>query len=163
MSLAEARARLKKKTEDPFKFAKEIEQTSRAARCGDVELLQQLINKKFDINMSLGGTEVYGLRLAVEQNQNEIIKMWLKNGGNPFLGTNDNHDSCSIQPPLLHLAARNGNEEIVKLLLECGCNPMISVDGRKAKTIAKGDTCYQILRQAEADWVQKQKDAKPIS
>ena len=120
---------------------------------GNVEKIKIILSrtKAKALNEPLFGSEYFALRYAVEYEQVEIAKMFLAHGANPNLGIDDSYWHF-INPPPLYTAAEKGNVELTKALIDAGANPFHEVQGRKAKTMAKGKECTQLCREAEAAW-----------
>lgn len=86
-----------------------------AVKYNDIETLKIMIDAKADVNTHDRFQE-YPLRIAVENNNYEIIKLLIKN--NALLNTQKEYDGST---PLLH-ATKSGYTDIVKLLIHAGAD-----------------------------------------
>jgi uncharacterized protein len=92
-----------------------------AAKKGQIEMLQLLLRKGANVNISLDEGET-ALDVAIEENHTDVVKILLESGANP------NHYSPGGTP--LFYAARKGYAKIVSLLIEHGAD--INADINKA-------------------------------
>lgn len=79
-----------------------------AARVGDVEILELLLNARADVNANDG----VALRHAVQHGHEKIVKLLLNSGADAGVG-----DGIALR-----WVARRGNANIVKLLLDAGAD-----------------------------------------
>ena len=91
-----------------------------ACHAGSLEIVQELIKHKADVNAVFdGGNELMTpLMVAAKSDVLEIVEELLKHGAdiNFIDGSNGN---------ALHLAIEDGHVEVVKTLLINGCNPKV--------------------------------------
>jgi len=111
------------------------------------------------INKPMYGSEYFLIRYAVEKSHTECVKELLEFGADPNVGV-DNDYWHYIQPPPLWIAAENGAVEVVDLLIKYGANPFHMINGRKAKTVAKGKEATALCRAAEERIKAEREEAK---
>jgi ankyrin repeat protein len=130
----------------------------------DVEACQKLIiqNKAAELDAILKkvkpgeiakpfyqGSEYFAIRYAAESGSADCIKVLLAHGASPNMSVEGDYWPYICTPPLF-TAAEKGHPEAVQMLLDGGANPFHKVNGRSAKTMAKGKECTALLKAAEA-------------
>lgn len=84
-------------------------------------------------HQAINASKVNALHAAVAKDNEELVRLFLKNGANPDLS-----QTQGVTP--LHSAAHRGNLEIVRLLLSHGADAALKMDnGDDAYTIAMRD------------------------
>ena len=137
------------------------EAMTRAIVTGDTATMKKHLDKfsKKQINAPLQGSEYFMMRYACEAHQVEAVRMLLSYGCNPNNGVDGDYWPSIASAPPLFTAAESGDAEIVKMLIDAGANPFHQISGRKAKTMAKGEECTTLCREAEAKWLAKRQAA----
>ena len=97
-----------------------------AAKNGNINLIQQLLDEGYDIN-AVQGDGMTALHWAAENNNTKLASILIKNGADITAGTRIG------QYKPLHIAARKGNTNIIDILLESGSDP-------NSKTLNSGAT-----------------------
>jgi len=133
----------------------------KACMQNDVETLKNCL-AKIDVtrvNKPMYGSEYFLIRYAVEKDHTECVKELLDFGADPNV-TIDNDYWHFVQPPPLWIAAENGCAEVCDLLIKAGANPFHMINGRKAKTVAKGKEATALCRAAEERIKAEREEAK---
>ena len=113
-----------------------------AAHCGDVEMVQVLLDYGVDVNADngFGCTPLTFASLGGHHNEPRVARLLIEHGADP-----NTRDAKGTTP--LHRASRCGRIEVVRLLLEHGANVEMKDNvGRTALDDASGEQLEEIVK-----------------
>ena len=118
---------LRKVNQFEDQFGITIDALEKAVEDDDIDFMEMLIEKGFDLDVDIINIDETLLYFATEKNKLAIVKLLLEKGASVNKDLPKTPDRYAGLTPL-HTACLNGNLEIVKLLVENGANLNAQID-----------------------------------